>query len=55
MKRAIISMVDRERWLGNPANKEQRTHLEVEQGLTVHVLKIIEIFNKIHTHIYALF
>ena len=32
-------MVDRGRWLGNPANfkySEQRTHLEVEQGLTVH-------------------
>ena len=33
------NMVDRGRWLGNPANfkySEQRNHLEVEQGLTVH-------------------
>ena len=33
------NIVDRGRWLGKPANFkyiEQRTHLEVEQGLTVH-------------------
>ena len=32
-------MVDRGRWLEIPANfkySEQRTHLKVEQGLTVH-------------------
>ena len=39
-------MVDRGRWLGNPENfkySEQRTHLEVEQGFTVHkvFLKLI--------------
>ena len=34
-----IDIVDRGRWVGKPANfkySEQRTHLEVEQGLTVH-------------------
>ena len=40
-----LIMVDRGRWLGNPANfkySEQRTHLDVEQGLTVH--KVLKLF-----------